>query len=59
MIELAIIFCMKIILMIIGILLILNGFINILDDGVILAYDITSALSGVGFILISVYLRKV
>jgi ABC-type transport system involved in multi-copper enzyme maturation permease subunit len=39
-------------LIVIGILLILNGLINISDDGMILAYDITSILSGLGFILV-------
>ena len=43
----------NIILMILGAFLVFNGFINIVDDGVILAYDITSILSGVGFILIA------
>jgi hypothetical protein len=45
---------MKIVLLTIGILLILNGLINISDDGYILAYDITSILSGVGFVTISI-----
>lgn len=42
----------KILLMVVGVLLVLNALINIFDDGMILAYDITSILSGVGFILV-------
>lgn len=49
----------KTILTIIGVLLIFNGLINISDNGIILAYDITSILSGIGFILITIYLRKI
>ena len=40
-------------LLIVGILLILNGFANIVDDSRVLTYDITSILSGLGFILVS------
>lgn len=40
-------------LIIIGILLLLNGALNIIDDGTILTYDIASILSGIGFIIIS------
>jgi len=43
----------KITLIIIGILLLLNGLLNIIDDGTILTYDIASILSGVGFIIVS------
>lgn len=43
----------KISLIVIGILLLINGIGNIIDDSRILTYDITSILSGVGFILIS------
>ena len=43
----------KILLTIIGILLLLNGFGNIIDDSRILTYDITSILAGVGFIIVS------
>jgi ABC-type transport system involved in multi-copper enzyme maturation permease subunit len=41
------------ILMVIGILLIINGIGNIIDDSRVLVYDITSILSGIGFIVIS------
>lgn len=41
----------------IGLLLILNGLINISDDAMILTYDIASVLAGVGFILVSVLLK--
>ena len=40
-------------LIIIGVLLLLNGLLNIIDDGTILTYDIASILSGIGFIIIS------
>ena len=43
----------KITLIIIGILLLLNGLLNIIDDGTILTYDIASILSGIGFIIVS------
>ena len=43
----------KILVLIIGILLILNGLANIFDDARVLTYDITSILSGIGFVLIS------
>lgn len=44
---------MKIALLVIGILLTLNGFANIIDDSRVLTYDITSILSGIGFVLLS------
>jgi hypothetical protein len=47
-----------ILLFIIASLLIFNGLINIVDDGSILAYDIASILSGFGFIITSLILRK-
>ena len=37
---------------IIGVLLLLNGIINIFDDGRVLVYDITSILAGMGFIVL-------
>ena len=40
-------------LLIIGILLLVNGIANIVDDSRVLTYDITSILSGTGFILVS------
>ena len=43
----------KITLLIIGILLLLNGFGNILDDSRVLVYDVTAILTGIGFIMIS------
>ncbi|MFH1457413.1 MAG: hypothetical protein ABIF17_04895 [Patescibacteria group bacterium] len=43
----------KITVIIIGILLLLNGLLNIIDDGTILTYDIASILSGIGFIVVS------
>ena len=43
----------KILIFVIGVLLVLNGIGNIVDDSRILTYDLTSILSGVGFILIS------
>ncbi len=38
--------------MIIGVLLLLNGGLNVVDDGTILTYDIASVLSGAGFIIV-------
>lgn len=40
-------------LMIVAILLVLNGLLNIVDDGRVLAYDIASILSGIGFAIVS------
>lgn len=48
----------KIAVIIIGILLLLNGLLNIIDDGTILTYDIASILSGIGFIIVS-FFKKV
>lgn len=48
----------KVILIIVAVLLMFNGFINIVDNGRILAYDITSILSGIGFILISILKKQ-
>lgn len=42
----------RIVLIIIGILLLLNGLANIIDDARVLTYDITSILSGIGFIIL-------
>ena len=44
---------LKIALLIVGILLIINGIGNILDDARVLTYDMTSILSGIGFLIIS------
>ena len=43
----------RIALLVIGILLLLNGFANIIDDARVLTYDITSILSGIGFVFLS------
>ncbi|MFH1851469.1 MAG: hypothetical protein ABIA75_03915 [Candidatus Neomarinimicrobiota bacterium] len=40
-------------LVIIGILLVLNGLLNIIDDGRLLTFDITTILAGMGFLLVS------
>lgn len=42
----------KNILTIIGLLLLMNGVLNIIDDARILTYDIASILAGLGFITI-------
>lgn len=42
----------KITLTIIGILLLINGVGNIVDDARVLTYDITSILAGIGFIVL-------
>ncbi len=43
----------KFFLIIIGSLLLLNGIGNIIDDSRVLTYDITSILSGIGFIILA------
>jgi len=48
----------KITLLIIGILLLFNGVLNIIDDATILTYDIASILSGIGFIIVSLSSKK-
>ena len=40
-------------LVVVAVLLVLNGLINISDNGMVLAYDITSILSGIGFGLVA------
>ena len=42
----------KITLIIIGILLLLNGVLNIIDDASVVTYDIASILSGIGFFVV-------
>jgi ABC-type transport system involved in multi-copper enzyme maturation permease subunit len=50
---------MKVILLrIIGILCIVNGVANIIDDARILPDDITSILAGVGFLIVSTFTPK-
>ena len=43
----------RIILAILGVLLLINGFGNIIDDARVLTYDIASILTGIGFIILS------
>ncbi len=43
----------KLILFIIGLLLLINGIGNIIDDARVLVYDLTAIFSGIGFIVIS------
>ena len=40
-------------LLVIGVLLLINGFGNIIDDARVLTYDLTSILSGIGFVVLS------
>ncbi|MBN2628133.1 MAG: hypothetical protein JXA95_15800 [Spirochaetales bacterium] len=40
-------------LIVIGVLLLLNGFGNIMDDGRVLTYDLTSILSGAGLLILA------
>lgn len=47
----------KITLIVVGALLLLNGSGNIIDDSRVLTYDITSILSGIGFIILSLSKR--
>ncbi|MBC8192811.1 MAG: hypothetical protein H8E18_10545 [FCB group bacterium] len=44
---------LKTTVMIIGILLLLNALLNIIDDSRLLTFDITSILAGIGFIVMS------
>lgn len=48
----------KILLIVVAILLVLNGLLNIFDDGMVLTYDIASILSGIGFAIVGYVLRK-
>lgn len=48
----------KIVLLIIGILLLLNGVFNIIDEARVLVYDVTSLLSGIGFIVLSLFKKE-
>ncbi len=41
----------RIALLVIGVLLIINGLLNIWDDARVLTYDITSILAGIGFVI--------
>ena len=45
-------------LLAVGALLLLNGLINISDNGTVLAYDITSLAAGIGFGLVVFLLRR-
>lgn len=45
----------KVILIIIGVLLVLNGLINISDNSRVLSYDIASILSGIGFFIVGIF----
>ena len=47
----------KVAVIIIGALLVLNGLINISDNAMVLAYDITSILAGIGFVLVAILLK--
>ena len=44
----------KITLLVSGILLLINGFGNIVDDARVLTYDITSILAGIGFFILGI-----
>jgi len=48
----------RVVLITVAILLVLNGLLNIIDDGRVLVYDITSVLSGIGFATVSLLLGK-
>ena len=47
----------KISLIVLGVLLLLNGVGNVIDDSRVLTYDITSILSGIGFIILAISKR--
>jgi len=40
-------------LLVLGFLLLINGFGNIIDDSRVLTYDLTAIFSGMGFIILS------
>lgn len=44
--------------MIIGVLLFLNGVLNVIDDSRLLVYDITSILAGIGFFVLGRFDKK-
>lgn len=48
----------KVLLLIVATLLVLNGLLNIFDDGMVRTYDIASILSGIGFVIVGLILRK-
>ena len=48
----------KITLVVIGVMLFLNGVLNIIDDARVLTYDIASILSGLGFVIIASLKKK-
>ncbi len=48
----------KNLLLILGLALLLNGIGNIIDDSRVLTYDISSILSGIGFIVIALSGKK-
>ena len=45
-------------LIVVGVLLIFNGLINISDNGMVLSYDITTILAGIGFGLVVVLMNS-
>lgn len=49
----------KILLIVIGALLLVNGIGNIIDDSRVLTYDITSVLSGIGFIILAISNKRI
>jgi len=48
----------KISLFIVAVLLVLNGLLNIFDDGMVRTYDIASILSGIGFVIVGYSFQK-
>ena len=48
----------KVSLITVAILLVLNGLLNIIDDGRVLTYDIASILSGIGLAMVNILLPK-
>ncbi|MBT8177981.1 MAG: hypothetical protein HKP60_02490 [Eudoraea sp.] len=48
----------KVTVLVLGVLLVLNGVLNIIDDSRVLTYDITTILAGLGFILLSQWKNK-
>ena len=48
----------KVSLFVVACLLILNGLLNIVDDGTVRTYDIASILSGIGYVIVIYSLRN-
>jgi len=48
----------KVLVILIGFILLANGVLNIWDDARVLTYDLTSVFSGLGFIILGIFLKS-